>query len=344
MAGLLAAAGCSSDPPRAPSATSPPVASVPAATVTEPPATATVAAAPTVVVPTTPAPPSTDAPSTEQPSTEPSAQPSTTLVALAPDQQVETMDEIRSLLTSAPGGATPDPDAPSIDASIATALSHLTDGSLSIDDFFWAAGDFVPDGVVIDPYLACPLSIGDVCRATAAGYLAYATETCAGLPMVVSLAQGPLGPAGAGTCVWRPTEADLADVEALVGEALANVVPAQTAGEISPSIETRRAAQASAEFTAEHPFENPTTANIDGAEAVRAALAPLYDHGFECARTWYVDPIDDDERAQAVDDIAAGVRSRIGGPVGRTADSRIGIGTAIGSGRLFATWCVAGVA
>ena len=334
---IVVATGCSSsEPPRARTSASDSIAT--------PSVAARTTMSPTTSEPSpTAAPPTTEPPTTEPPTTEaPPTEPTTTLVPLAADQQPETVDEIRALLTAVPVTGEPDPEASSIDASVAGALARVADGTLSAADYFLAAGDFLPDGVVINSYLMCPMSIGENCRASRGDYQRYIDERCRGRPVIVSTVEGVLGPVGAGTCVWRPTPDELEAAGEVVDVALANVVPAHTGGHLDVSDAATVAADAYAQFSARHPFEDPLRSNVDGAGDVRAALAPFYGLGYLCSRTWFADPIVD--RNAALTDVSDRVRQGIDGPVGATADSQAGRGVAVGSGRVYVAWCVAGVA
>ncbi len=270
--------------------------------------------------------------------------PTTTLVALAPDQQPETVDEIRALLASAPSSNGDDADSMATAVSVEGALGRLTDGSLSNDDYFLGAGDYLPSGLVIASYLVCPMSLGEHCRASVQDYQRFVTDDCPGVPVIVSVVVGPNGPAGAGTCVWRPTTDQIAAARDVVHDALVAVVADATDGVMSDSEEVTGAAQAYGSFTAAHPFENPMTSNLDGADAVHAALQPFHDVGYLCGRTSFVDPIDDVERHALVDGVSQSVRTSVDAwitdPTAMVA-TWAGVGSAIGSGRLYVTWCLA---
>ena len=195
-------------------------------------------------------------------------------------------------------------------------MARVADGSLAPADYFLAAGDFLPAGMVISSYLACPIELGDSCAATLDDYLRSMTEHCAETPIITSVVEGPFGPAGAGTCLWRPTADQIDDAEQVVRDALVVVVADTTQGDMTESQLAAIAAQSYAEFEAEHPLENPQRSNVDGADTVRHALEPLNDNGFTCNRTWFADPVDDSDRP------AAWRTSRIGCSTGCAPGSR----------------------
>lgn len=332
LAGLGAA--CSSGDGRAPAP----------ATVAPTPSTRTPTTLPPITIATTSSTSSisTTSTSTSSTTTSTTVAPPPSTVALAVDQQVATVEELHALLDDSPPGPL-DPEAAVITASIEGALRGVADGSVDADGYFLATGDYLPPGVVVNSYLACPLTIGEPCLATRTHYREFIDRECVGQTIIVAIVEGPLGPVGSGTCVWRPTPEEIDEARDVVGDALTEALDGTVLGAVLPSTDVAHAAQRYAEVHAEHPYEDLHDSDVAGAPEFRAAMDTTGARSWACRATTFAASVDDGDRAarqeQISADITALVEESLRGDEPRS--SFTGVGAAIGSGRLVVTACAA---
>lgn len=154
------------------------------------------------------------------------------LPALAPDQQPETAGEGRALLALTPN-APLSRQFETFPAIIEGALSAVLDGTIPSDEFFDAIALQTPDGIVVSPYLVCPIGLGESCRADPTDYVAYLSECVwPGIEVFTAWVESEGAWAAAAVCVWVPT----ADEIAAASERLAAMISPKVEAHGGPTV------------------------------------------------------------------------------------------------------------
>ena len=139
------------------------------------------------------------------------------LPILAPDQQPATADEARALLGVAPTAALP-PDFAHYPDFFDITLRQVANGTVHPDDFFNEIAVQITAGVIANPYLVCPIELGDACTASPNDIQPYFDDCrlADGRALATTVVESGPRWAGAAVCIWIPTPDALEEAENLV--------------------------------------------------------------------------------------------------------------------------------
>ncbi len=253
---------------------------------------------------------------------------------LGPDDQPETAEQARALLALGTTSALP-ADFAHYPDFFAISLRQVANGTLVPDDFFDSIAVQITAGVIANPYLVCPIGLGEACAASRNDIGPYLDDCDATQGMLLStqVVETASSWAGVAVCIFVPLPATIAAAKQSILAATTDELSSRSASTIADDAVVRVAdamAQSVAtvpDLTAGQPEYADFYANVDQL----TALSPSGRIGYVGVE--FVTP----SLVAGVGSIADQVREQIGdfdmNFVG-TPTVHVGVGSFVARGRL----------
>jgi hypothetical protein len=253
---------------------------------------------------------------------------------LGPDEQPETAEQARALLALGTTSPLP-PEFAHYPDFFAISLRQVANGTLVPDDFFDSIAVQITAGVIANPYLVCPIGLGEACTASRNDIGPYLDDCDATQGMLLStqVVETATSWAGVAVCVFVPLPATISTAEQSILAATTGELSSRSASTVVDDA-VERVADAMAQsvatvpdLTAGQPEYADFSANVDQL----SALSPSGRIGYVGIE--FVTP----SLVAGVGSIADQVREQIGGFdmsfVG-TPTVHVGVGSFVARGRL----------